>query len=309
MSECLVSVVIPTYNRPERLKNCIHALAKQVYPPDSFEVIVVDDGSTIPIDHEELSRCDPPLRLKIISQTNSGPGIARNHGVTMACGEAVAFLDDDCVPGPDWLQNLVSVWSVDRGLLVGGTTSNALKTNTYSETSQLIVDMVYEFYNKDPENAYFFTSNNFMCDRQQFLELGGFLFTVSEDRDLCDRWRQAGLRLRWVPEASVLHYHRQSLFSFLRLHFGYGRGAFLYHQHRRSRKAGSVQEESGFRRAVPGILRSRMGRYGLLTRIRIVAALIAWQVAGTSGFFWEAIRNTGLKKMISPARATKLREP
>lgn len=99
------SIVIPTYNRPERLAKCLGAIAKLDYPRDRFEVIVVDDGSDTPLDlivrpfQEQLS-------LTLIRQPNGGPAKARNTGVANAKGQFLTFTDDDCTPDSNWLTAL-----------------------------------------------------------------------------------------------------------------------------------------------------------------------------------------------------------
>lgn len=89
------SIIIPNYNKAEYLKECIDSVLEQTFT--SFEMIVVDDGSTdasIEILKEYQSRNDP--RIKIIMQPNSGlPSIARNNGIKAASAEWICFLDSD----------------------------------------------------------------------------------------------------------------------------------------------------------------------------------------------------------------------
>ena len=74
-----VSVIIPTYNRPTALRNCLSALARQTLPPRSFEVIVVDDGSRDPLAFDP-AEWEHAFSLKIIRQENTGPAeIGRAH--------------------------------------------------------------------------------------------------------------------------------------------------------------------------------------------------------------------------------------
>jgi GT2 family glycosyltransferase len=85
----------------------------------------------------------------------------------------------------------------------------------YAETSQLILEIVYEHFNSDLSNAYFFASNNIAMRRSDYLASGGFDgefgSPASEDREFCDRWRLQGRSLRWVPSAQVEHrHHRRS---------------------------------------------------------------------------------------------------
>jgi glycosyltransferase involved in cell wall biosynthesis len=96
----LVSIVIPTYARPERLRECLAALARQTMPADTFEVVVVDDGSPQPVvPPADTAAAGPTIR--IIRQSNAGPSAARNRGVAEARGELIALTDDDCLPTPD----------------------------------------------------------------------------------------------------------------------------------------------------------------------------------------------------------------
>ena len=92
-----LSVVIPTYNRVERLTKVLSALAKQTVARCEFEVIVVSDGSTDGTD-EYLENVDLPYRLVYSRQPNTGPSAARNHGTRLATGEIVLFIDDDVLP-------------------------------------------------------------------------------------------------------------------------------------------------------------------------------------------------------------------
>lgn len=100
MEEALVSVVIPTYNRADRLEKAVRSVLEQTY--SNLEVIVVDDGST---DHtrqviEEIQ----DLRLHYVWQKNSGACVARNYGVTQARGSYIAFHDSDDIWYPDKLE-------------------------------------------------------------------------------------------------------------------------------------------------------------------------------------------------------------
>ncbi len=101
-----ISVIIPVYNDGERLSICLQALAKQTYPSDRVEVIVVDNGSdataNIPGIVEQFEG--------VIAEFESNPGsyAARNKGISVAQGEIIAFTDADCIPAPDWIERGVA---------------------------------------------------------------------------------------------------------------------------------------------------------------------------------------------------------
>ena len=92
-----VSVVVPTFNRIDTLPEVLDALARQEGAP-SFEVIVVDDGSTDDTARWLAARPADDLPLRTLRQENRGPAAARNAGVAVARGEWVAFLGDGIVP-------------------------------------------------------------------------------------------------------------------------------------------------------------------------------------------------------------------
>ena len=101
---CL-SVVVPTYKRPELLERCLAALMTQHLDSTAYEIIVVDDGNDL------QTRClvdswakwgRPILRYISAAKTN-GPAAARNSGWRAAQGDIIAFTDDDCLPEPGWL--------------------------------------------------------------------------------------------------------------------------------------------------------------------------------------------------------------
>ena len=96
-----VSVIIPYYEAPEALALTLAGLQLQTYPQGLFDVIVVDDGSSTPLQLDDAA----PLRVQVIHQPDLGFGAARarNNGARAAAGEILVFLDCDMVPEAGWL--------------------------------------------------------------------------------------------------------------------------------------------------------------------------------------------------------------
>ena len=302
MNPLEVSIVIPTFARPERLRECLGALSLQRVPKSAYEVVVVDDGSPEALD-SLIESFSHTLQIRLIRQSNAGPAAARNRGVRESSGALIAFTDDDCRPSNKWLEQLLVSERTHPGALVGGTTINGLPREIFATTSQLIVDLVYEHFNSHASEAYFLTSNNFLCQRTAFLEIGGFDSVFSraggEDRDFCDRWRMSGRRIVWVREALVEHCHSQTLRRFIDLHYRYGRGAYSYLQMRRKRKSGTIRKELGFHRSLVRHLWGKLGaKVGYGRSVGILGLLVLWQVTNAVGFFsqamdWRASRAPG----------------
>ena len=292
MTEPLVSIVIPTYARPERLRDCLTALARQTMPTDAFEIVVVDDGSPQPVVPLEATAPAGPA-IRVIRQQNGGPSAARNRGVAEARGELIALTDDDCLPTPTWLETLVTAHRQCPDALVGGMTFNGLAHDVFATTSQMIIDLIYEHFNADEASAYFLTSNNSLCSRADYGELGGFDTSFpragAEDRDFCDRWRANCRPLRLVPAATLEHRHAQNLSRFLGLHYRYGRGAYVYQAKRRLRGSGSMAQDMNFHRSLLRRLPRHLQKHrGVVRKTQIATAILLWQVANAAGFFHEA---------------------
>lgn len=100
----LVSVIIPTYNRAELVCQTIDNVFQQTY--SNFELIVVDDGST---DDTQSRLRQYGNRIRVVTQDNAGPAVARNRGVEVAHGEIIAFQDSDDLWKPSKLRRQVSL--------------------------------------------------------------------------------------------------------------------------------------------------------------------------------------------------------
>ncbi|MFN5960342.1 MAG: glycosyltransferase [Verrucomicrobiota bacterium] len=286
------SVIIPTRNRLPALRACLAALAAQDLPAHQFEVIVVDDGSSLHIPPPEEFH-PAPASLRIIHQPNAGPGNARNTGAVAARGRFLAFTDDDCLPAPRWLPKLLQTLSAHPDALAGGSTSNGLPQYLGSSVSQLIIDLVYDHFNADPRNARFFASNNMACSRDSYFAMGGFdpLFrAASEDRDLCDRWLRSGRPMLACPAATIIHRHPQNMAAFTRLHFRYGRGAAAFHGFRAAR-GGSMAADTAFHRRLPALALARLRREPPLRAVSMTLALAWWELVNAAGFLWEKCQN------------------
>ncbi len=290
------SIVIPTYNRPERLKICLDSLIHLNYERENFEVIIVDDGS-----HNSLDNIIEPYRnqlnLTLIRQENTGPASARNKGVNAAKGQYLAFTDDDCTPHENWLSALENAFFKTPNALIGGKTINALLDNPYSTASQLLIDYLYDYYNTNFAQATFFTSNNFAVSRELFNQVGQFdvtfILTAGEDREFCDRWLHQDHKMIYIPEVTIYHAHQLTLKTFYLQHFNYGCGAFCFHQIRTQRTNEHIKVE-------PLKFYLNLLRYPFMSKLNQPAILVTIlflisQFANVAGFFWEKWHQSGKK--------------
>lgn len=101
----LVSIIIPTFNRPESLLRTLEGLSRQTFPSNRFEVIVINDGGRDEMDY--LLQKKFPSALQIVHQENQGATVSRNRGAKISRGEVLVFMDDDIVLEAPTLQILV----------------------------------------------------------------------------------------------------------------------------------------------------------------------------------------------------------
>jgi GT2 family glycosyltransferase len=201
------------------------------------EVLLIDDGSPRPL---HAPACDFPVR--VIRQPRSGPAAARNLGARSACSPWLAFLDDDCVPDPGWLDEIATSISAEEA--VAGVLRNALVNNKFAQASHILVHEFTLTQRLSNSSEFdFLPTANLAVRADTFWRIGGFnerfSLPAGEDRDFCHRWRSHGFRLRVVTRAFVDHYHDMHLPEFVRQHYRYGQGARLFYSlHRNARGAG-----------------------------------------------------------------------
>jgi len=275
-----VSVVIPTYNRGEQLRRCLHALARD-FPGDAEVIVVSDGGDTAAF--PDLSCFQESLRLTVVHAEHGGPAHARNQGLERVRAPVVAFTDDDCLPRPGWLENLTRRVSADPPTAAGGLTLNGLPHNPWAVTAQLILDMGERDSLQRNYGPVFYASNNIAFPTDALRKLGGFdpEFRTSEDRELCRRWLRAGFRLTKASDAELEHAPQLNLARFWRRYIAYGSGAADFHHKGRERWS---MNSLGFHYRVPRLAAAEMAEKKIRCRTRVYGLLVLWEFANLLGF-------------------------
>jgi len=208
-----VSVIVPAYNASKRISFCVESLLTQK-TTRTYEVIVVDDGSADDL-KKVLSRY--PI-VRVLTQKNSGPGVARNLGVKEAQGEVVLFTDDDCIAEEDWIDRMTEAFDDKEVVGIKG---------AYLTRQQ---EPVARFVQIEYEEKYDFMSRHKSIDfidtysagfrRKTFLESGGYhsrFRTASvEDQEFSFRLARRGLKMLFIPEAKVWHSHVDTIRGYVR---------------------------------------------------------------------------------------------
>jgi lipopolysaccharide/colanic/teichoic acid biosynthesis glycosyltransferase/GT2 family glycosyltransferase len=216
---------VPAYNAGAVLPRCLSALAKQDYPADCYEVIVVDDGSA-----DETAAVARAAGARVICQANAGPAAARNAGAAAAQGELLLFTDADCAPEPGWITALVAPFHPpdQRAAAVAGAVAGAKGAYLTEQTGIVprFTQLEYEDrYDRmiGAESIDFIDTYSAAYRRAVFLANHGFdtIFPTAsvEDQEFSFRLAEKGYRLVFVPQARVTHLHNPTLAAYIRRKF------------------------------------------------------------------------------------------
>ena len=222
-----LSVIIPTYNRRQRLGRVLDALAAQTLEPQAFEVVVVDDGSKDGTP-DWLRSQSYRFTTVVKQQENSGPAVARNTGVLNASADLVVFLDDDVVPIPDFLREHLASHggAADDVAVIGPLASLPHYDQPWVTWEQVQVEKQYMAMQRGDYAATFrqFWTGNASVAREHVVAAGLFdpRFLRAEDVELGVRLHERGVKFHFNPKARGLHHAERSLDSWAKAHSSYG---------------------------------------------------------------------------------------
>lgn len=242
-----ISVAIGTYNGARTLGAALDAILCQQHRT-SYEVIVVDDGST---DDTPRIADRPGVRL-IVLDVNQGHGHALNVALAAARGEILATMDDDCVPPPTWIQEVSDAWETlgsDVSMLGGSVLP--LETDTLNrryvryrrplapqeayldERAGLLARLRYALQppRERPErrSVFFVAGANMSVRVGAVREVGGFPevwgFGEEEGCSRALRLRFGAETVQFFPDLIMFHNYRPLVHDTLRRARAYGRSA------------------------------------------------------------------------------------
>ncbi len=202
----LASVIIPTYNRAKVLELCLNALLNQTADPTTYEIIVVDDGSTdnTPDLVKELSE-KAHCSLVHLRQENSGRSRARNNGIRAAKGVYILLLDSDMIVRPEYIAAHISAHT-RPGLIVNGAVVNTSNFDNPTKGPKHPIHL----------SRAVFATGNVSIKRTDLLYIGlfdeDFVEYGWEDLELGERLRLAGYKS--VNSSAACSFHLEPRITF-----------------------------------------------------------------------------------------------
>lgn len=235
-----VSVIVPTRDRADMLRNSLKTLLKQDYP--NFEIIVVDNApkssATADLVQKEFAGDD---RIIYLREDRPGVSWARNRGVKHARGEIVAFTDDDAIVDRLWLVEIVRAFNGEAN--IGAVTGLVLPAELETP-AQLFFEQFAGFnkgkgyhntvYHQNDRAKYgplypylpakFGSGVNMAFRAEVIRKMGAFdpVFVNGQDCELMYRVVMSGYTLVYEPAALIWHYHRRDVMGMEKQLYGYG---------------------------------------------------------------------------------------
>jgi glycosyltransferase involved in cell wall biosynthesis len=297
----MLSVIIPTRNRRQLVLRLLDRLAAQDLGADRFEVILVADGCTD--DTAQVARSsDPPFSLRVVELPHSGQAAARNRGAADAACRTLVFLDDDTVPGPDFLRGLSVAIEAGADVVVSRVrvadwTPDGLLPREYREWDRHGVRVM-------TSGAWTMNDIHFAATavrRDCFEALGGFdpSFTEGgawgrEDAEFGYRLLRGGCRVVYRPDVVVESDYVTDPVTMLRRARELGRNEVRFarkHPELVAELLGAGRQGARIRRAVGALVLAAPRATGLLWPLRhlVVAAIRRTWTGGVLYRLWLVV--------------------
>jgi glycosyltransferase involved in cell wall biosynthesis len=248
----MLSVIVPTRDRPEQVRACVRSILACEYPADRLEVLVVDNVPRDGLTRAAVTTLAKSGPVRYLVEEKPGSASARNRALPEARGEFLVFTDDDAIVDRHWLAEIVRGFrtapGVDAvsGLLVPRRLDTPARVwfEQYGGFSRGYTQRIFDLRDNRPTDeplfpftAGLFGTGNNMAFRAEILRaIGGFDPALGNgtpalggvDSEVMLRTVVLGHRLVYRPNAMVWHDHRADYADLRRQVYSYGAGLTAY---------------------------------------------------------------------------------
>lgn len=211
----MISVIVCTRNRASSIRTCLDSIvcAARKFGLGDIEIVVINNGSTDATQNilEEWAG-NQPLKVVVFLEPKPGLSVARNAGLRQASGNIIAFTDDDCIMEEDYFIDLTRHYEGETDPVIRGGRVELGDPADLPITIKTDNDPAYWAAPDHP--AGFIHGANFTFRREVFELLGDFDEELGagtpfpgEDLDYLVRAAAAGVKIHYVPDMVVLHFH------------------------------------------------------------------------------------------------------
>jgi GT2 family glycosyltransferase len=283
-----ISIIVSTRNRPDDVAECVRLILADRRP--DLEVVVVDQSQP-EVSRRAREALGADTRLHYIQSATRGLSISRNIAIKATCAPVLAFTDDDCRIGEGWAQGILAEFARDKSLgLVFGAVMLRQEDRARGYAAEFEPELKTEYMHRFPDiRTQWGVGANMAVRRDLFERLGPFdpllgagaPLMAAEETDLIIRAIDAGYKVAFTPEVSVVHLGIREGPEASKLLRGYGLGlGAMLAKHVRLRTPGAAQlfaqwvDFNGRRSIKSALDGSRHPGFGLL-----------------AGFLWGALRS------------------
>jgi cellulose synthase/poly-beta-1,6-N-acetylglucosamine synthase-like glycosyltransferase len=214
-----ISIIVITFNEEENIRGCLDSLLELDYPEDKYEIIVVDSST------DSTPRIVEGYKKVKLIRSKKGFGQQRNIGLSSATFDIVACTDADCIVPGDWLKIINQAFKNKGISAIGGNAFPPNRTSYFGKWVACVGQPAGGAIGFDAnvtrtENGVdFIACCNSAYRRSALLDVGGFDNAFNDgggDVDVSRRMKRKGYCIDYVPELTVFHKPRNTLFKYIR---------------------------------------------------------------------------------------------
>ncbi len=237
----VLSIIVPTYHRYNHLLECVDSIVRADKPLDPIELIIVDDGGQLPRTIEE--QVNMPNTKWVYLQENHGQPFAQSEGVAQACGQILAFLDDDLIIDKEWITSILTYFKLhpEIGAVLGKIEAKniahilpRMRQQVYERRHQNYIssghaERIKAQYHLELQTDSFLSNHvsggNFAIRRSALQAAGGIVSHVRRGADgiLSEMLLQSGYAIGYNPSMIIYHDHNRSYWVMYKNGFGEGK--------------------------------------------------------------------------------------
>lgn len=221
----MISIIIPTYNRYEKLMTLLQSLEESIKKCsiNENEIIVVNDGSI-----DETKNLKDTHFYKVLCQENSGAAKARNSGAKIAKKKFILFLDDDCIVKEDYFNKVNEELKINTFDIGYGNIFHYEKSEGFIAKYMKEIGFLESVHFDSNGNYSCIPSTNMIIKKNFFYELNGFstFFNSAggEDDYLTQLAVEKKAKIVHLKSLNVFHDNTNDIFSFIKRYYNYGQG-------------------------------------------------------------------------------------
>ena len=225
------SFIIPVYNRPDEIDELLDSITKLEKHTEEipFEVIIVEDGSTIPC-NQIVDKYQNQIDIKYFVKENGGPSAARTFGIEKATGNYIILTDSDCILQSHHLLKINEIVTKNHLDAFGGADtahisfSKIQKAISYTMTSFLTTGGIRNKSKSMAGKKYYPKSYNLGFRKEIFNDIGGFPpIHPGEDTQFSINLVEKGYNVEFIDNIEVFHKRRTTLKKYFKQVFLFGR--------------------------------------------------------------------------------------